>query len=136
LRLENADRHRGLAALSVGRECWLGYDVHLDLADDVRLGDHVTFASRVVVNTHRNVGYADHPLQRELPARRGPVEIERGCFVGTGAILLAGTRLRERTAVAAGAVVSGEHPAGVLLGGVPARVLRAWDAAAPAPGER
>jgi acetyltransferase-like isoleucine patch superfamily enzyme len=132
LRLENPDRHRGLAALSIGDECWLGYDVHLDLSEDVQLGDRVTFASRVLVNTHLNVGYADHPLQDALRARRLPVVVERGCFVGTGAILLAGTHLHERTAVAAGAVVSGVHGPGVLLGGVPARVLRAWDGSPPA----
>jgi acetyltransferase-like isoleucine patch superfamily enzyme len=130
VRFQNADRHRGLAALTIGSACWLGYDVDLDLAQDVWLGDQVTFASRVHVNTHLNVGYADHPLQAVLPPSASPVRVERGSFVGTGAILLAGTHLRERTAVAAGAVVSGEHPPGVLLGGVPARVLRTWDGAA------
>lgn len=135
LRLENLDRGRGLSSLSVGRGCWLGYDVHLDLAGEVVLGDEVTLASRAAVNTHLNVGYADHALQRHVPGGTAPVRVGAGSFVGLGAILLAGARLGPETFVAAGAVVSGEHPGHELLAGVPARAVRRFDAPAglPAP---
>lgn len=126
LRLENADRHRGLGALAVGRDCWIGHDVHLDLAEDVVLGDQVTLSSRTVVNTHLHVGYADHPLHAHVGNMTDPVVIGSGSFVGVGAILLAGTRLGEATFVAAGAVVRGEHAGSSLLAGVPAKRVRSF----------
>lgn len=124
LRLENLDRHRGLAALRMGKDCYLGHDVHLDLADDITLGDQVTLATRCLVNTHLSVGYADHPLQPDFPRSTSPVVVEAGSFIGAGTILLAGTKLGPRTFVAAGSVVMGEHPGSSLLAGAPARVVR------------
>ena len=53
-------------------------------------------------------------------------------------MILPGTTLGRNTVVAAGAVVRGEFPGRVVLGGVPARVLRhyvegeGWVAGAPA----
>lgn len=126
LRLENLDRHRGAAALAVGRECWIGYDVHLDLAADVVLRDRVSVGSRTLFVTHLSVGYADHPLQTRFPREGAGIEVGPGSFVAAGAILLPGTRLGPETFVAGGAVVSGEHPGRELLAGSPARRIRSW----------
>lgn len=126
LRLENLDRHRGAAALAVGRECWIGYDVHLDLAADVVLRDRVSVGSRTLFVTHLSVGYADHPLQTRFPREDAGIEVGPGSFVAAGAILLPGTRLGPETFVAGGAVVSGERPGRELLAGSPARRIRSW----------
>lgn len=126
MRLENPDRHRGVSALAIGRECWIGYDVHVDLAADVVLGDRVSVGSRTMFVTHLNVGYADHPLQTRFPRETGGIEVGSGSFVAAGAILLPGTRLGPETFVAAGAVVRGEHPGCELLAGSPARQIRSW----------
>lgn len=53
-----------------------------------------------------------------------PVEIGNRCFIGARAIILKGTRLGDGCVVGAGAVVSGEVPAGAVVGGNPARPLR------------
>lgn len=130
LRLENLDRHRGASALAIGRECWIGYDIHLDLAADAVLGDQVSVGSRTTFVTHLNVGYVDHPLQGRFPRETAGIEVGSGSFVAAGAILLPGTRLGPETFVAAGAVVRGEHPGRELLAGSPARQIRSWGEAA------
>ena len=53
-----------------------------------------------------------------------PISIGDGSWICTGATILGGTTIGERSIVAAGAVVKGVFPAGVLIGGVPARVLQ------------
>lgn len=53
-----------------------------------------------------------------------PIEIGKDCFIGCNAILLKGTKLGEGCVVGAGAVVSGEFPAGSVIAGNPARVIR------------
>ena len=118
---------RGLAGLNVGEECFLGDECLLDLAEGITLERQVTLAERVLVLTHANVGYADHPLQRHFPATAKPVAFEAGSFVGAGATVLAGVRVGARSFVAAGAVVTRDVPPGCLVAGVPARVVRSLE---------
>jgi acetyltransferase-like isoleucine patch superfamily enzyme len=115
---------RGLRGLVIGRECFLGDECLLDLAEGVELQDQVTLAERVLVLTHQNVGYADHPLQSAFPAKAAAVRFERGCFVGAGATVLAGVTVGCQAFVAAGSVVTMDVPPRTLVGGVPAREIR------------
>jgi acetyltransferase-like isoleucine patch superfamily enzyme len=116
---------RGLAGLSVGDECFLGDECLLDLAEEIVLEPQVTLAERVLILTHTNVGYKDHPLQKHFPARAAPVRIERGSFVGANVTLLPGITVGAGSFVAAGAVVTADVPSGALMAGVPARHVRA-----------
>jgi acetyltransferase-like isoleucine patch superfamily enzyme len=115
---------RGLSGLAIGRECFLGDECLLDLAEGIELQDQVTLAERVLVLTHQNVGYADHPLQAAFPAMAAPVRFESGCFVGAGATVLAGVTVGHHAFVAAGSVVTRDVPPRTLVGGVPAREIR------------
>ena len=116
---------RGLRGLVIGLECFLGDECLLDLAEGIELQDRVTLAERVLVLTHANVGYADHPLQAAFPAMAAPVRFETGCFVGAGTTVLAGVSVGREAFVAAGSVVTADVPPRTLVGGVPARPIRA-----------
>jgi acetyltransferase-like isoleucine patch superfamily enzyme len=116
---------RGLGGLSVGRECFLGDECLIDLAEAVSLEDQVTLAERVLILTHTNVGYRDHPLQRHFPPMAAPVVVEAGSFVGAGVTLLPGVRVGRGSFVAAGSVVTEDVPPATLVAGVPARAVRA-----------
>jgi acetyltransferase-like isoleucine patch superfamily enzyme len=88
------------------------------------LEDQATLAERVLVLTHTNVGYHDHPLQRHFPPMVAAVVVEAGSFVGAGATLLPGVRVGRGSFVAAGSVVTENVPPATLVAGVPARPLR------------
>ena len=115
---------RGFAGLDVGEECFLGDECLLDLAEGIRLGPQVTLAERVLILTHTNVGYADHPLQRLFPPTAAPVTIQRGAFIGAGVTILPGLTIGEESFVAAGSVVTRDVPPRQLVAGVPARIVR------------
>lgn len=115
---------RGLGGLSIGRECFLGDECLIDLAEAVTFEDQVTLAERVIVLTHTNVGYRDHPLQRYFPPMTAAVVVEAGSFVGAGVTLLPGVRVGRGSFVAAGSVVTGNVPPATLVAGVPARAVR------------
>jgi len=115
---------RGMGGLEIAEECFLGDECLLDLAEGIRLERQVTLAERVLVLTHTNVGYHDHPLQAQFPAQAAPVVIEQGSFIGANATLLPGTRIGARSFVAAGSVVTADVPPGTLVAGVPARAVR------------
>jgi acetyltransferase-like isoleucine patch superfamily enzyme len=115
---------RGMGGLEIAEECFLGDECLLDLAEGIRLERQVTLAERVVILTHMNVGYHDHPLQAHFPAQAAPVVIEQGSFIGANATLLPGIRIGARSFVAAGSVVTADVPPGTLVAGVPARAVR------------
>jgi acetyltransferase-like isoleucine patch superfamily enzyme len=118
----NADR-AGFGALRVGDNCFVGDEVLIDLAAPVTLEDHVTLATRAVLLTHLNVGYADHPLQVRFPAHTAAVLIRRGSFIGAGAMVLAGTTIGPEAFVAAGSLVTRAVSPNETVGGVPIRTL-------------
>jgi len=115
---------RGLPGLELGDECFLGDECLLDLAEGIRLGPQVTLAERVLILTHTNVGYADHPLQRFFPSMAAPVTIQRGVFIGAAVTILPGLTIGEESFVAAGSVVTRDVPPRHLVAGVPARAIR------------
>lgn len=118
---------RGLSGLRIGDDCFLGDECLLDLAESIELQAQVTLAERVLILTHTNVGYEDHPLQAEFPASAASVVLERGCFLGAHALVLPGVRVGTCSFVAAGSVVTQDVPARTLVAGVPARVIRSLE---------
>jgi len=116
---------RGLAGLELGEECFLGDECLIDLAEGVRLERQVTLAERVLILTHTNVGYRDHPLQAHFPASAAPVVVETGAFLGANVTVLPGVRIGAGSFVAAGSVVTADVPPRTLVAGVPARAVRA-----------
>lgn len=114
----------GLRGLSIAEDCFVGDECLFDLAEAITLERQVTLAERVLVLTHMNVGYADHPLQAYFPAMAAPVVLEQGAFVGASVTILGGVRVGSAAFVAAGSVVTADVPPRTLVAGVPARVLR------------
>jgi acetyltransferase-like isoleucine patch superfamily enzyme len=115
---------KGFAGLRIGHECFVGDECLLDLAEAIEIQDQATLAERVLILTHTNVGYRDHPLQAHFPASVGPVTVERGAFLGAGVLILPGVRIGACAFVAAGAVVTRDVPPWTVVAGVPAKVIR------------
>ena len=68
---------------------------------------------------------ADHdPDNLERWSDSPPIQIGDHCWIGTNAVLLAGTVLGDRCVVGAGSVVTKSFPAGSVIGGVPAKLLK------------
>ncbi|HXB68859.1 MAG TPA: acyltransferase [Candidatus Acidoferrales bacterium] len=87
----------------------------------VTIGNDVLIAAHVVITsaTHDANSY---PYSTKVIG--GPVVIEDGVWIGSGAIILPGVRIGARSIIGAGAVVTKDVAAGVIAVGTPARVLR------------
>lgn len=83
------------------------------------LEDHVFIAPMVTTTNDNYVGRTEARFQ----ARRG-VTVKRYGRVGGGAVILPGITIGVEALVAAGAVVTHDVPAGKVVMGVPARVVR------------
>ena len=90
--------------MTVGEHCTLSWDVTVTDSD---------FHALVVDGV-------------EQPAD-GPVRIGDRVWIGTRAVVLKGVTIGDGAVVAAGAVVTRDVPAGAVVAGVPARVVRTVD---------
>ncbi len=57
-------------------------------------------------------------------AESAPVEIGEGVWIAARVTVLPGAKIGAGSVITAGSIVSGEIPAGVVAGGIPARILR------------
>lgn len=103
-------------------------------AERIDIGNRVSVGSNSII-----VDTDFHPLD---PAERiadfnagahKPVIIEDDVFIGMNAIILKGVRIGKGSVVGAGAVVSSDVAAGVIVSGNPARVVRELRSAEAAP---
>ncbi|MGV9328055.1 acyltransferase [Streptosporangium sandarakinum] len=112
------------SVVRIGGHCSIGRGGHIVGHQSIDIGDHV-FTGPYVYITDQNHVYDDPetPIGRQWP-RNNPVAIGSGSWLGTGAIILPGTRIGRQCVVAAGAVVRGEFPDHSVIAGIPARVVR------------
>lgn len=58
------------------------------------------------------------------PASATPVIVEDNVLIGANAVILEGVRIGEGSVVAAGSIVTEDVPSGVVVAGVPARIIK------------
>ena len=103
----------------VGDRCTVKCGVQLwdgvVLEDDVFVGPNATFTND------------PFPRSRVMPESFPKTSIKRGASIGANATILPGLVIGERAVVGAGAVVVADVPAGAIVAGNPARILRMID---------
>jgi acetyltransferase-like isoleucine patch superfamily enzyme len=121
LSLQNAQAE-GFKNLRIGRNCYIGKHVLLDLVESLELGDEVVLSANVSIFTHADPG--ERPLREFFPRRTARVVVGAGCWLGAGSIILHGVTLGPCCVVGAGSVVTNDVPPYSVAAGVPARVIR------------
>lgn len=116
--------------LTIGDNTRIGAQATIACMGDIEIGPDVLTAARVFIGDTYH-GYEDPavPVIRQPNARPEKVTIERGAFLGIGAVVLPGVTVGENAYVAAGAVVTEDVGARTLVVGNPARAVRRWDGA-------
>jgi UDP-2-acetamido-3-amino-2,3-dideoxy-glucuronate N-acetyltransferase len=108
----------------VGRHCKVSSHTFIcegvTLEDEVFIGHGVNFIN----DKYPRATNSDGGLQTEADWKVVPTVVERGASIGTGATILAGVRIGERAIVGAGAVVTRDVPAGTIVAGNPARIIK------------
>ena len=98
-------------------------------ANRITLGEQTTISSGVFILVHDySIGTAIRSIRPttpgDMPRFLSEVKIGNNCFIGARTIILPGTTIGDNTIVGAGSVVKGNIPAGVIVAGNPARVIK------------
>lgn len=104
----------------IGRNVFINFDcVFLDLGG-ITIEDNVLIAPKVSLLTEGHpTSIADrHSL---IPK---PIHIKKNAWIGANATILQGVTIGENAIVAAGSVVSNDVPDNVVVGGIPAKILK------------
>ncbi len=108
----------------VGRNCKISSHTFIcegvTVEDEVFIGHGVNFIN----DRYPRATAADGKLQTEADWRVEPTVVRRGASIGTGATILGGMNIGENSIVGAGAVVTKDVPAGSIVAGNPAHLVR------------
>lgn len=119
--------------INIGRK--IRFSRYVSIGNNSSIGDNSYISGKVVIGNNVMIAPAvsfiamNHVFDDENPlittgAIREKIEIKDHCWIGYGAIILAGVTIGEGCIVGAGAVVVKDIPPLCVVGGVPARILK------------
>lgn len=111
------------AHLAIGHGCLFNIQCFFDLAANITIENNVVLGPQVMLITGAHqIGDAAFRLGPLTPK---PIQIKQGAWLGARCTVLPGVTIGEGAVVAAGSVVSKDVAPNTLVGGVPAKIIRA-----------
>lgn len=89
---------------------------HIEIGDNTLIGQYVTIMDYEA--------HDSHPSRRGQMGRIGSVIIGRNVWIGNNVVILKDSIIGDNTIVATGAVVSGKFQEDLIIGGVPAKIIK------------
>lgn len=110
--------------ISIGDYVLISPGCRISACDEIVIGDNVMMANGVYITDSDWHGIYDRVNR---PKEQHPVIIKENVWLGDHATILKGVTIGENTIVGAGAVVSKDVPANVVVAGNPARIVKELD---------
>lgn len=106
--------------LEIGNGTYFTSDLHLEVHGNTWIGSDcaISWGVTIIDSDHHVLNY---PNQK---SKSDSVIIGNHVWIGNNSIILKGSKIGDGCVIAAGSVVTGEFPSGVLIGGCPAKVIK------------
>lgn len=120
-------------SIRIGDRVTATSSLHVAAFQEIVIEDDVMLAGNVFLcdGLHAYES-ADVPYKFQGIFRVAPIRVGRGSWLGQNVVVMPGVTIGELAIVGANSVVTSDVPPKTIVGGVPARLLRRWDAAAAA----
>ena len=106
---------------TVGTDVWIGPLTILDATGGLEIGDGSEISCGVMIFTHST--HLRTVSKRQIDIVREPVKIGKHVYIGSGAIILPGVTVGDRSIIGAGAIVTCDISERRVAFGVPARIV-------------
>lgn len=110
------------SVIQIGKNVATNNNIFICSVNSIVIGDDTLLGEGVTIMDFEAHGI--HPDERRKMGTVGNVRIGNNVWVGNNVIILKNTEVGDNSIIAAGAVVSGKVPSNVIVGGVPAKVIR------------
>ena len=118
--------NNGMGPVTIGDRTLIG--MSNVLIGPLRIGNDVILAQNIVLSG-LNHGYQDTGLPiRDQPCTTAEIVVEDEVWIGANSVITAGVRIGRHAVVAGGSVVTKDVPPYTIVGGNPARPLKAYEA--------
>ncbi len=114
--------------ITIGNDCYLGYNLSLLAGADITIGNEVLMASNILISSENHgtdpessIPYMDQPLIGKA------VAIADGCWLGERVCVLPGVSIGEKSIIGAGSVVTKNIPAYTIAVGNPAKPIKRYN---------
>jgi len=106
--------------ISVGQNVFINSGCRFQDQGGIIIGDGVLIGHNVVLATLNH----DIDPRKRSTLHPAPIVIGKNVWIGSNATIIPGVTIGDGTIIAAGAVVTKNVPANVIVGGVPAKIIK------------
>ncbi len=108
--------------IKIGNNIATNNNIFICAANYIEIGDDTLIGQNVIIMDHEAHGIA--PLERRQLGEIGKVIIGKNVWIGNNVTILKNSEIGDNSIIAAGAVVNGIFPKNVIIGGVPAKIIK------------
>ena len=102
----------------IGSDCFLNGEGGITIEEGSILAPSVT----ILTSSHN---YSQNNLMPyDFKDLKKPVTIGKGCWIGSGAMIVPGVKIGDAAVIAMGSVVTRDVPPGALVGGNPSKIIK------------
>lgn len=110
------------AKIKIGNSVHTNNNVFLCAMNYISIGDSTRIGQNVCIMDFE--AHGTNPLERSKTGTIGTVEIGENVWIGNNVTILKNTKIGKNSIVATGAVVNGIFPDNVIIGGIPAKIIK------------
>jgi acetyltransferase-like isoleucine patch superfamily enzyme len=108
--------------IKIGSNIATNNNIFICAANYIEIGSGTLIGQNVTSMDHEAHGI--HPDDRNRIGKIGTIIIGQNCWIGNNTTILKNSKIGDNSIVAVGAVVSGIFPENVVIGGVPAKIIK------------
>ena len=110
--------------LVIGKNSFIGWGTIIGSSEGITIGDDCLIAEFVTIRDQNHGTEIGKEPFRKQPMTTAPIEIADNVWIGAKASVLAGSSIGANSIVAAHSVVNGTVESSVIVGGIPASVIK------------